>query len=238
MKNQSFEVICDDALVALDGVPDESFDALVMDPPYCSGGITPAATQSGGMRKYVDTVSKGSFADSMSQIALYDFLRLVVVRGLRKLKSPGYVFIFTDWRMLPVMASAMQGGGAIWRGLLTWNKGNSRPNPGQFSQTSEFITWGTKDQQKTVKFVVNSVFSIAADAAVKRVHPTQKPVALYRELFKILPDNPRILDIFMGSAPAGVATLDADGEYVGVDNQETYCERAKERLADTTAKLF
>lgn len=91
MGNQSFEVICNDALEALSGVPDESFDALVMDPPYCSGGITPAAVQSGGMRKYVDTVSKGSFADSMSQIALYDFLRLVVVRGLRKLKSPGAV---------------------------------------------------------------------------------------------------------------------------------------------------
>ena len=98
--------------------------------------------------------------------------------------------------------------------------------------------WGTKDQQKSAKFVVNSVFSISADAAIKRVHPTQKPVALYRELFKILPDNPRILDVFMGSAPAGVATLDVNGAYVGVDNSAAYCDRAKERLADTTAKLF
>ena len=233
-----FEIIQRDALVALQELPDAAFDALVADPPYCSGGITPALVARGGVKKYVDTTRNGSFADSMSQFALYDFLRVIILRAREKLKSPGYLFLFTDWRSLPVMSSAMQSGGAIWRGVVTWNKGNSRPNPGAISQTTEFILWGTKDEKKSDKFVTNSVITVSPPAVQKRVHPTQKPVELYRELFKILPDNPRVIDLFMGSAPAGVATLDANGYYCGVDNSGAYCANSRERLNAAAARLF
>ena len=231
-------IINGDALKTIEELETESFDALVMDPPYCSGGITPAMTAGGGLRKYVETVRNGSFADSMSQYALYTFRKYIIDEARRVLKSPGYIFVFTDWRSLPVMSSAMQAGGAIWRGLVTWNKGTCRPNPGHISQTSEFLLWGTKDDAKTAKFVTNSVWSYPAPPCSKRIHPTQKPVEIYEEIVKILPDNPRVLDLFCGSAPAGVATVSAGGFYVGVDNSAAYCEKSAERIDAEARFLF
>lgn len=112
----------------------------------------------------------------------------------------------------------------------------SQPRPN--SQTSEFVIWGTKDEAKSDKYVTNSVFEVAPPPAIKRIHPTQKPVELYRELFKILPDAPKVIDLFMGSGVAGVATLDANGDYIGVDNSPEFCRYASTRLNDETKKLF
>ena len=239
-EGKKYQIIEGDALQELQKLPDETFDGFIADPPYCSGGLTPAATSRGGMLKYLNSDRAGSFSDTMSQISLFDFLRVILLTARAKLKSPGYIFLFTDWRSLPVMASALQSTGAIYRGLVTWSKGKSRtrPNPGQISQTSEFVIWGTKDEAKSDKYVTNSVFEVAPPPAVKRIHPTQKPVELYRELFKILPNAPKVIDLFMGSGVAGVATLDANGDYIGVDNSPEFCRYASTRLNDETKKLF
>ena len=50
----SFEIIQDDVLHALQDFErrGEKFDAVVMDPPYCSGGLLPAQVARGGIAKY------------------------------------------------------------------------------------------------------------------------------------------------------------------------------------------
>lgn len=45
-------VICGDALEVLRALPNDSVDAVITDPPYCSGGRSINAKQQGTGRKY------------------------------------------------------------------------------------------------------------------------------------------------------------------------------------------
>lgn len=66
----------------------------------------------------------------------------------------------------------------------------------------------------------------------KRVHPTQKPVALMRWILEkwSSPDE-QILDPYMGSGPIAQACREMGRRYIGIEIEEKYCEIAVDRLA-------
>lgn len=208
------------------------FDALIADPPYCSGGMTPQSTTSSrGILKYVEREDLGTFTDSMSQRAytLYtsEWLRL----SRTVLKDSAYFFIFTDWRQYPVVSDAVMIAGFAWRGTAIWDKKNSRPNKGRISQNAEFIIWGTAGSETSEKIQAKGVFSYSPPCNQKRLHPTEKAVEVFEELYKVLPDDAEsVLDPFAGSAPAGVAALKLGLNYTGVELEECYYKTASERL--------
>lgn len=64
------------------------------------------------------------------------------------------------------------------------------------------------------------------------LHPTQKPVALMRELVETFSKpGDLILDPYMGSGPVAQACHETGRRYVGIELEATYCEAAKRRLA-------
>ena len=67
---------------------------------------------------------------------------------------------------------------------------------------------------------------------VNRVHPTQKPVALLEYLIKTYTDEgDLVLDFTMGSGSTGVACLNTDRRFIGIELDEKYFNIAKERLS-------
>ena len=65
----------------------------------------------------------------------------------------------------------------------------------------------------------------------KRLHPTQKPVALMEYLIKTYTqEGETILDFCMGSGTTGVACKNLDRRFVGIEKDETYFEIAKARI--------
>ncbi len=255
----NYEIIEGDCFQELRRLADggAQFDAIIAAPPYCSGGFLPALADGKDLRKYVKSTNLGQFNDSMNIRALMNFTRDWIWQARRCLKSPGYFFLFTDWRMLPTFSDAISLGEIVQRGILTWNKKNSRPNKGHFSQTSEFVLWGTKDKLKSDKFVVksvftqsqlesddatldelpnektveSSVFTVAAPAIINRIHPTQKSVEIIAELLRILPDDATsVCDPFSGSGTTGVAAINAGLDYVGIERDATFAARSRKRL--------
>lgn len=107
------EIIQDDVLHALQELEKsgEKFDCVVMDPPYCSGGLLPAQVARGGIAKYSEMVTLGDFEDGMSALTFWRFMIEVFTRSRRVLRKPGYVFSFIDWRQYQVIFSAMERGG-------------------------------------------------------------------------------------------------------------------------------
>lgn len=72
----------------------------------------------------------------------------------------------------------------------------------------------------------------------KRIHPTQKPVALYRWIFeKYTERGMKILDTHVGSASSLIAAHDAGLQYVGFELDEYYYNISKKRLEEHTAQL-
>ena len=73
-------------------------------------------------------------------------------------------------------------------------------------------------------------FSIA-NMRGKRVHPTQKPVALLEYLIKTYTlESETVLDFTMGSGTTGIACLNTNRNFIGIELNDKYFEIAKERI--------
>ena len=91
----------------------------------------------------------------------------------------------------------------------------------------------TKKQQKIVRdkrYPKNLlVFSNASQK--NRFHPTQKPVALLEYLIKTYTlEGETVLDFTAGSGSTGVAALNTNRRFIGIELDEGYFEIAKERI--------
>ena len=77
---------------------------------------------------------------------------------------------------------------------------------------------------------------ITISNAVKKgkVHPTQKPVALLEYLVKTYTnEGDTVLDNTMGSGSTGVACVNTNRRFIGIELDETYFNIAKERIYAT-----
>lgn len=71
-----------------------------------------------------------------------------------------------------------------------------------------------------------------------RIHPTQKPVALYRWIFqRYAKPGYKILDTHLGSGSSRIAAYDAGLDFVGYEIDKEYFDKQEERFAQHTAQL-
>ena len=74
-----------------------------------------------------------------------------------------------------------------------------------------------------------SILSFPRDG--NRVHPTQKPVALLEYLIKTYTnEGETVLDNCMGSGSTGVACVNTDRRFIGIELDDKYFEIAKQRI--------
>lgn len=76
------------------------------------------------------------------------------------------------------------------------------------------------------------------DLSEKRVHPTQKPVALLEYLIKNYSNpNDVILDNCMGSGSTCVAAINTGRRYIGIEKDPNYYELAQLRINELTSQM-
>jgi site-specific DNA-methyltransferase (adenine-specific) len=69
------------------------------------------------------------------------------------------------------------------------------------------------------------------------LHPTQKPVALMEYLIKTYTnEGETVLDFTMGSGTTGVACVNTNRSFIGIELDEGYFEIASKRIADAKEK--
>ena len=72
----------------------------------------------------------------------------------------------------------------------------------------------------------------------ERIHPTQKPVALYRWIFnRYAKPGDRILDTHLGSGSSRIAAYDAGLDFTGFEIDPVYFDLQEKRFAEYTAQL-
>ena len=70
-----------------------------------------------------------------------------------------------------------------------------------------------------------------------RIHPTQKPVALYRWIFQhYAKPSDKILDTHLGSGSSRIAAYDAGLDFVGCEIDKVYFDKQEERFSAHTAQ--
>ena len=78
----------------------------------------------------------------------------------------------------------------------------------------------------------NNVLEYNNVTGKKAVHPTQKPVALMEYLIKTYTvEGETVLDCFMGSGSTGVACINTNRKFIGIEKDETYFKIAQDRIA-------
>ena len=71
-----------------------------------------------------------------------------------------------------------------------------------------------------------------------RIHPTQKPVQLYKWLLKnYAKEGDKILDTHLGSGSSRIAAFDGGFEFVGYELDKDYFEAAEKRFAQHKSQL-
>lgn len=239
------DLIHSDAFSALPGLEAESFDAVITDPPYSSGGKAMSRKQGKvGAEKYFDHADKDFDDGTRDQLAhrlwTTDWLRLCH----RLIKPGGWCMVFSDWRQLPLTCMAMQCAGFIWQGVNIWHKPNGLPQLGRFFRADEFIVIGSKGEPpggmklRGTGAVTYSQMWQGMLSPKERYHATSKPVALMRHLMQVLPPGSHVLDPFAGGGATLVAAAElghhATGIEVTADNYETARRRVAELLHTLT----
>ena len=71
------------------------------------------------------------------------------------------------------------------------------------------------------------------EKGIKRFHPTQKPVALMEYLIKTYTkESETVLDFTMGSGSTGVACVNTNRNFIGIEMDENYYNIAKKRVEE------
>ena len=231
--NDKWEIIHGDALKLLGQFAPGTFDAIITDPPYASGGRTQAEKNKSTAKKYS---SMGDHApppfdgDAKDQRS-WTRWAAEWLGDARKICKPGApVCMFIDWRQLPAATDALQWAGWIWRGTAVWDKGNSRPQKGRFRQQAEYIVWGSNGDMPISRPVpcLPGVFKYGNPQ--NRIHLTEKPLPLMRDVVKITEPGGHILDPFAGSGTTVLAAVLEGYTATGIEVTDEYARRARERI--------
>ena len=237
---QDAHLLQGDCLEQMAGLPDESVDMVLTDPPYSSGGLFAGDRKQSTRDKYTCTDYNGAArfqnfsGDNMDQHSFTEFLRMVLNKCRQKAKPESICAVFIDWRNLPAATDALQAAGWVYHGIVVWDKGNSRPIPNRFRNDCEYVVWGTNGRRSTNYHdgatVLPGCYRIAGVPTRQKNRQTEKPVALLEKLIAICPEGGTVLDPFMGSGSTGVACVNTGRNFVGIELDPGYFQTAQERI--------
>ena len=209
--NLKWEIIQGDALKVLDGFAPGTFDAVITDPPYASGGRTQAEKNKSTAKKYS---SMGENApppfdgDAKDQRSWTRWAAEWLYEARKVCKPGAPVCMFIDWRQLPAATDALQ-----WAG---WQ--------------AEYIVWGSNGDMPINRPVpcLPGVFKYGNPQ--NRIHLTEKPLQLMQDIVKITEPGGHILDPFAGSGTTVLAAVLEGYSATGIEVTDAYAKLARERI--------
>jgi site-specific DNA-methyltransferase (adenine-specific) len=225
-----------DCLIKLKELPSNSVDAVITDPPYCSGGFSETQKkQATGQGLRSETIQEiGWFTnDNMTTQGLVWLLRSVMVECERIMKDGASALVFTDWRMIVALAPALESTGLQFRNIIVWDKGNPGLGNG-FRPQHEIILHYVKGKGNYYSQSVGNVIRSKRMHSTARLHQTQKPVELLAKLIEVVSKKgDTILDPFFGSGSTGEAAIKLGRSIIGIEKSEVYHDIATERIEET-----
>ena len=204
-------------------------NAIITDPPYIISKKNNFHTMG---RKGID------FGEWDKEVDLFSWLERIP----RLLDRNGSVIIFNDWKNIGYIARYCEFLGLEVKDFLRWEKTNPMPRNRnrRYITDYECAVWLVKkgakwtfnrldEKYQRPKFVHSIVLG-----REKTGHPTQKPISLMTEIIKIhTNENELVLDCFSGSCSTGVACINTNRRFIGIELDKNYFNIAKERMENT-----
>ena len=198
-----------DCMEGMKQFPDKYFDLAIVDPPY-------------GIARFGNRVELSNRIDKNARINKWDV-------------KPTQEYFDELFR--------------ISKNQIIWGANNfSLPNTEYFiiwdkEQTvdnfasAEYAWTNCKMPAKVFRYSISKVIS-DRKAEGGKIHPTQKPIALYKWLLKnYAKEGDKILDTHVGSASSLIACHQMNFEYIGFELDKEYFDKATKRMADEMAQI-
>ena len=218
-----------DCLEIMKSIPDESIDLVVTDPPY---KITARGNggNSGGMFQKKEVNNGKVFKNN--DIDISDWINEVY----RVLKPQSHCYIMTNNKNIFHYLDVINNKSDFnYIKNLIWVKDNKIMGQTYMSQF-EYIIMLRKGSHKKINNcgtsdIINIPNKKLKGTDGKTIHDTEKPVDLMKILIENSTDeNQIILDPFMGIGSTGVACLNTNRKFIGIELDDTYFEVAKDRI--------
>lgn len=156
------------------------------------------------------------------------------------LDKNGSMIVFCSYRYMSFIIKTMEESNLEVKDVLVWRKSNPMPRntDRRYVQDMEFAVWAVKKGSKWTFNKSNdcsymrSMFETSTVSGNEKVgHPTQKSLKLMKEIISIhTNENDVVLDPFMGSGTTGVACLDLNRKFIGIELDKNYFKLAIDRL--------
>lgn len=199
--------------------PDNYFDLAIVDPPY--GGVTQGS--------YMTNQMGGGVAKNRNDYHL----------SLWQCDKPSEAY-FKELKR--VSKNQVIWGGNYYASMLkdsqcwlVWDK--VKPEGISFADVE--LAYTSFDlASRLFQFAWNGMIQGDMKNKEHKIHPTQKPVALYKWILNnYAKEGDLILDTHVGSASSLIACEDLGFKYVGFELDETYYKESKERLENHKAQI-
>jgi site-specific DNA-methyltransferase (adenine-specific) len=229
-------VIQGDVLEVLRSFEDNTFGAVITDPPYASGGLHAKDRQVPTSVKYTANKTNNPLpnfeGDSKDQFSWMLWCVAWLREAKRVCKVGAPICVFIDFRQLDALKWAMQWADWLVNGIVVWDKTESvRPQLGRFRSQCEFILWGSKGAMSVGRKVpvLKGCYRYPTLNRGK-LHQTQKPLDLMRDIVKIVEPGETILDPLAGSGTTLVAALQEGYNAVGIEVTKEYATIAQKQI--------
>ena len=214
-----------DCMEGMKEFPDKYFELDIVDPPYFSGpelreyygsAISPI-----GVKRYYEPSEQWNIPDERYFKELKRVSKNQIVWGCNY-----YNYYFGP-------------------GRIVWDKCNQ----GNSFSDCEIAYCSMQKSTRIFRYMWNGMFQgkSMTEGTIqqgnkklneKRIHPTQKPIALYKWLLsKYAKPGDKILDTHVGSASSLIACYDMGFDYVGFEIDKGYYEAALKRLNEHMAQI-
>ena len=219
-----------DYLELIDNVQDELVDLILTDIPY---NISRPNGFAGYDKKNKRTRTGIDFGEWDTEFDISGLKALTA-----KLKKNGSILIFSSFEQLGTIIETFDD--LIIKDKLIWQKTNPfvRNRDRRYISNIEICSWFVKPKSKWTfnrqdEKYESCVMKYPAESGggFKRYHPTQKNLKMTKYLINIHSNvGDLILDPFMGGGTTGVAALQENRNFIGMELEKNYFDIAKERI--------
>ncbi|MBU9259077.1 site-specific DNA-methyltransferase [Burkholderia multivorans] len=219
-----------DCKLFLPKLPDASVDLVLIDPPY---QISDLRKRANGVFK--DMRVRQNFGYWDSDHPSNQSLDEAIPELFRVLKPGGRLVCFYDvWKITTLRDMLAKAGFDQFR-VIQWHK--SSPVPINASRDIlhngiEYAISCTKGSNAFFsRYMHNGIFEYGIVRNDVRIHPTQKPVELLKELIRSFTHpGQTVLDCYAGSASTAVAAFQTGRHFVGCERDWTHFQAAEKRI--------
>jgi site-specific DNA-methyltransferase (adenine-specific) len=242
------KVYNEDCLIGMSRIPDKSVDMILCDLPY---GTTQNKWDSiipfGPLWEQYERVIKNNGAIVLT--ASQPFTSALVMSNCTKFK---YSIVWDKVNKFSGHLNAKKQPLRIIEDILVFYSSQPTYNPQMIkgkpytatSKGRKSDNYGKQsDQVVTINegwYYPKNLISIEGDerGTEGRIHPTQKPVALFEYLIKTYTnEGETVLDNCMGSGTTAIACINTNRTYIGFEKEEKYYNILQERIREHSAQI-